>query len=867
VVIGGAGVDFFISYAGPDRAWAEWVGWQLQRAGYSVELDVWDWSAGDNAVLRMSDALGRADRVLALYSTAYFQRHRFTLDEWTAVMGQRPDQHGRRRLVPVRIENVTPPHLLAPIIYQDLFGLGEQQARDALLTAVGGLRGSRRPGEPPRFPGGAGDTADGVGPRLPGSLPAVWNLPPRNPAFTGRRELLAALRQRLTGGDRVWVQALHGMGGVGKTQLAIEYGYLFAGEYELVWWMDAEQVDLIGEQLAELAVQAGWADPETTAARARQVVFQQLRIRRRWLVVFDNASDPGGLRGWLPPGAGHVIVTSRGGGFDQLAVSVAVDVFTRAESTSLLHNRLPALSDQDADRLAAALGDLPLGLAQAAGLLAATGMPVGEYLTALDQHAGQVLSQYQPVGYAASLAATIGLAVDRLAGVDAAAVQVLYLCAGLAPEPIPVSWLRTAAEAAVLPPPLSTMAGDGLALRITLGRLANLGLVRLSEDSIQLHRLTQAVLRDRRSPAQRRADRRHAEQLLVAAAPDNDGTDPGSWPAWAVLLPHLLFLDPATAGADLRGTACNALWYLLMRGEFQTALAHARGWYQRWRAALGPDDRHTLWVANQLAAAHRRRGNYQQAHDLHQDTLDRRRRLLGEDHPDTLVSASNLALVLRGLGQVEQARDLDQDTLDRSRRVLGEDHPDTLISASNLAIVLRELGQLEQARDLHQDTLDRRRRVLGEDHPDTLISAGNLAVDLFELEQLEQARDLDQDILDRRRRVLGEDHFDTLVAAGNLALVLRALGQLEQARDLDQDTLDRFRRVLGADHPETLASANNLAITLRALGQLEQARDLHQDTLDRRRRVLGEDHPDTLRSASNLAITLRELGEPEDSDS
>lgn len=141
-------MDFFISYAGPDRAWAEWVAWQLRQAGYAVELDAWDWSASDNAILRMNDALAEADRLLALYSTAYFQRDRFTTDEWTAAMARRPDENGRRRLVPIRIENVTPPPLLAPIIYKDLFALTEQQARTRLLTAVGGPRGPRRPRSP-----------------------------------------------------------------------------------------------------------------------------------------------------------------------------------------------------------------------------------------------------------------------------------------------------------------------------------------------------------------------------------------------------------------------------------------------------------------------------------------------------------------------------------------------------------------------------------------------------------------------------------------------------------------------------------------------------------------------------------------------
>jgi hypothetical protein len=142
-------VDLFVSYAGPDRPWAEWAAWQLQAVGYTVELDVWDWSAGDNATLRMNDALARAKRVLVLYSPAYFDRDRFTTDEWTAVMGQRPNTDGQRRLIPVRVTPVDPPPILTPLVYRDLFGLEPRQARVELLTAV---RGSVHPSQEPAYP-------------------------------------------------------------------------------------------------------------------------------------------------------------------------------------------------------------------------------------------------------------------------------------------------------------------------------------------------------------------------------------------------------------------------------------------------------------------------------------------------------------------------------------------------------------------------------------------------------------------------------------------------------------------------------------------------------------------------------------------
>ena len=158
----------------------------------------------------------------------------------------------------------------------------------------------------------------GTGRRRPAAVPcrmvpSVWNVPRRNPAFTGREALLAGLRQRLQGGRRATVQALHGMGGVGKTQLAIEYAHLFAGDYRLVWWVDAERPELIAEQVAALAVRAGWADRAAVTAVAVDAAWERLRRADRWLLVFDNVESAGAVQPWLPPETGHVIITARGG--------------------------------------------------------------------------------------------------------------------------------------------------------------------------------------------------------------------------------------------------------------------------------------------------------------------------------------------------------------------------------------------------------------------------------------------------------------------------------------------------------------------------------------------------------------------------
>ena len=178
------------------------------------------------------------------------------------------------------------------------------------------------------------------GPRLPGTMPRMWNIPARNPGFTGRDGLLVAVRERLLAGDRAVVQALHGMGGVGKTQLAAEYAHRFAGAYDLAWWINAEQAGLIGDQFAALGTALGCVQAGAGTEAVRAAVLAELRARGRWLLVFDNAEDPADVTPWLPGGGGHVLITSRERGWDEIAAPVEVDVLARSESVAILQGRV-----------------------------------------------------------------------------------------------------------------------------------------------------------------------------------------------------------------------------------------------------------------------------------------------------------------------------------------------------------------------------------------------------------------------------------------------------------------------------------------------------------------------------------------------
>jgi tetratricopeptide (TPR) repeat protein len=562
----------------------------------------------------------------------------------------------------------------------------------------------------------------------------VANLPPRNPTFTGRTELLDQLHTSLHPGQaaavvQIQAQALHGLGGIGKTQLALEYAHAHAHDYDLVWWVVAEQPAAISGQLVALARRLGIpeaADQGETIA----VLYDELRGRDRWLVVFDNAEDPADLRPWWPPDSGRVLVTSRNPTWAGLAATIALDVPPRGEAVSFLQLRL-GRDDPAFEALTAALGDLPLGLEQAAAYLNETAINVGDYLGLLGERSNELFALGQPATTEQTIATTWTVALQRLREQTPAAEDLLSLCAFLAAEDIPRDLPTQHPD--LLPERLATAVQDPLAYQQAVGALRRYSLIKTSQDgqALSVHRLVQTVVRNQLEPEQEHQWATTALRLLDAAVP-GDTDDPATWSVHARFLPHLLTTvrEPTIGDLEPRIVVrllARAGGYLRYRIDFDQAGKLLQQAVRVAEVRLGHDDLDTAWSLHILASVLADQGDLDGARTLHQRALSIREARLGADHPATAHSLNNLANVLRDQGDLDRAHTLHQRALTIREARLGADHPDTATSLSNLANVLYNQGDLDGARTLYQRALTILEARLGADHPDTVQSRQRLA--------------------------------------------------------------------------------------------------------------------------------------------
>jgi tetratricopeptide (TPR) repeat protein len=697
------------------------------------------------------------------------------------------------------------------------------------------------------------------------TLPKVWgDVPQRNPNFTGREALLEQLHNELSLSRQTAVlpQALHGMGGVGKSQVAIEYVHRHSGDYDLIWWISAEQTGQILASLTKLAQRLD-LDVGPEANTAVPVVREALSTGavpyKRWLLVFDNADAPDEVRRYFPTGgAGRILVTSRDIDWSRVTQSIEVDVFTRDESCTFLRNRNPDLSGQEADRLAEALGDLPLAVEQAAAWRAATGMPVDEYLQLLEQKRIELLDASPSPDYRHSVAAAWKLSLDRLKEVNDGALQLLQVCSFFAPEPISREFF-TGSPIAPVTPQLDAVLSDPFQLSRAIRDIQKYALARIDHrnNALQIHRLIQAVLVGEMSEEERTIMRRGAHTLLANSTPSNP-TRRDQWERYQALRPHVT-VSRAVESPDPRvqDLVFNIAQFLYYWGDHEGSEELTREAFKFRVQDRGEAGQHTLKVAKWLGWMLWVNGKYAEAKGLNKRTLELYRETVGEQDEGTIDAMTIVASDQRTSGDFTAALELDDEGLAIATAEFGNDDPVTLRLAANRAVSLRLLGEYKRAEAVDRETHQRSLIVLGPEDDITLNTELGVILDIREAGHYLEACRQQEEMYKHRLISLSQDDPMVLRTARNLAVARRKAGDHPGARRLSEETLERYRRRYNDDHPEAIATSLNFAIDLRHAGELDAARERGEATLSRYQRNFGDDHAYTLAARTNLAIVAR----------
>lgn len=838
-----------VAYAPPDRAWADWVRGQLARAGAQTRAlaDAGSWldSAQPPGLVVISSP--HLDG-----SAAQAAVDRFTEGRQATVL----------RLLPTDTE-IAPEDVATTVAVPE----HEQDAvRARLLTHFGLID---RPG-----------TVRDEGMRVPGAVPAVFGLPPRHPLFVGRDDDLEELRDRLVAaGDRRVEVTLGGVPGIGKSELALEYAYRFAGDYDLVWWLPSQDRQSVLVSLSNLAArlrQPGSTDFGTTSALERLAGDPAYQ---RFLLVYDNADDLAVLDDLLPEGStGHVLVTS--GNAPETAIELVR--MSPDDSARLLADRVPGLSPEDSEQVAVAAGHLPLALDLAGAWLEETAHTEREAgSTVADSAAWAVRTFLAHLNghndtTARVLAVVIGTLRDTSTG--RLAVLLAQLSSFLSPQGVDLGLIRSPALLARL-----VVAGgtDAEPLRLDAGEIdrvlwtgARYGLFRVDwgdQYTLRLHRVVQNALREAMGELERASRRAEVLSCLAAYAPSEvELTAPDRASRFTELQTHVYPSGALDSDDDLvRRWLVNQVRFLYTDGGTgvrRSALDPGEKLLETWTSRYGAGDPLRARLAAQLANIHRVLGNPLQALRLDDAALAQQRRSLQLSHPQTLITARGRGGDLRGLGLFDEALVEDLSTWEGLRRALGEDHPHTRSAANNLAISMFLSGDPAGALDLEEDNYRRRRRLFGERDPDTWFSLSRIGVYQRELGDYPNALTSLMTAMQKLQTLRSELNPMQLTARWNHAIALRRAGSARDAKARNGKTLRDFREIFGPNHPDTLACSLSFAADHRTVGgdpalAVELASGALRGFLTEV--GLAEQHPYVALCRLGLGLSLRAAGDPE----
>ena len=707
--------------------------------------------------------------------------------------------------------------------------------------------------------------------------------------FKGREGFLAELRESLrhaVNGHATAIvgKALHGLGGVGKTRLAVEYAWQHEADYSALLFVVADSPENLRRNLAALVGPSVLDLPEQEATEEAVRVAAALRWLHEhpgWFLILDNIDTEeaataaegllGGLRG------GSVLMTSRLVQWSASVEPLELDVLAPDDAAQFLlerseRGRRKLASDAgDAAALAKELDGLALALEQAGAYVAHQRTSLAEYLARWRAHLPAVQEWYDErlMHYPRSLAVTWQTTLDRL---GAGEVALLRLLAWLAPDPVPLLegeaaegiWLEAIVLVRQEIPEVRETAGE---VRATLTTLANYSLLRWdpASETIAVHRVVQEILRTR-LPKPGRREWLILSLRLVDAAATGDPKDVRIWPRWNHLQLHLTFLvaEAEAAGigeptARLMNELGTLLYSKALHADAEPLMRRA---LEIDAQSYGPVHPRVAIHLNNLAQLLKATNRLQEAEPLMRRALEIDEQSYGPEYPKVAIRLNNLAQLLQDTNRLQEAEPLMRRALEIDEQSYGPEHPNVARDLTNLAQLFKATNRLQEAEPLMRRALAIDEQTYGPEHPGVAIDLGNLAALLQATNRLQEAERLMRRALAIDEQSYGPEHPNVARDLSNLAALLHDTNRLQEAEPLVRRALEIDEQSYGPDHPNVARDLTNLAQLLKATNSFREAEPLVRRALEINEQSYGPEHPDVATGLNNLAQLLKATNRP-----
>src|SRR5947209_911601 len=712
--------------------------------------------------------------------------------------------------------------------------------------------------------------------------PPIWNVPHRrNPFFTGREEILAHLYTLLRSSKAAALtqaQAISGLGGIGKTQVAVEYAYRYRDHYQAIFWINATSREVLSADFVILAALLNLPEQqEKDQDIVKRAVKRWLTTHTGWLLILDNVDDLEMIVDFLPvAGTGDVLITTRLQALGTVAQRIEVEKMVLDEGVMFLLRRTKVLTpgsslDQvpkekqaQATEIVTALDGLPLALDQAGAYIEETRCGLSRYLELYGTRRKELLLRRGrfPINHPDSVIATWSLSFQQVEQESVAAADLLRLFAFLDPEAIPEEMITLGA--AELGPALGAVASDPLQLDTIIELLLRYSLIRRSPEvkSLSIHRLVQAVLRDGMERDAQCVWAERATRAVNHAFPD---VELQTWEKCQRCLPHAQMCATYIEAYELAFPEAARLFneaasYLVAHARYEQAellLLRAQAIRHQVLEANHPDTARTL---NDLGEVYQNQGKYQEAELLLQEALTIRQQVPGMEHPDVAQTLHNLANLYRTRGVYVEAEPFYLQALHIRETTLGIDHPLVAQSYYGLAKLYYSQEKYQQAEKLCKQALHIQEQRLGHNHP--LVAASlNILANIYQGQnKLDQAKEMNMRALRIRESTSGADHPHVAIIANNLVGIYHVEGRYREAEPLIARSIRIHEQSLGWDHPYMAYSLSNLAENFFLQGDYVQAESYYKKALAIREQNLGFNHPRTASTYYDLAWLYSALG-------